>query len=254
MDIREVLRGLNLNQKEIDVYLASLEVGEGRITAISTKVGVPRTSLTYTLEKLRQRRLVEILQKNNRKIYIPLPPRKVISLLKNQRERLGEEIEELERALPQFDSLYSADSGPKIRIFQGTEEIKQIYEEMLEAPIDEIWYIGDTSKIEEILGGNYLKRWVKRRARANIKSKAIRVKTGEIYKSIYASSEELLRTVRFAPEGFESPSHILIYGNTLGIITTKKENVGLLIMSRDLATTMKSLFQEIWNNSKGDRP
>jgi HTH-type transcriptional regulator, sugar sensing transcriptional regulator len=249
MDIRPTLEQFDLSDKEIDIYLACLTLGESTIMPIARKVGLPRSTVLYALECLRNQGLISIAERNGRRIYLPLPPRTLLTLLKRKREALDEQIGLVEDSLPQLNQLFtSSPFEPKARIYRGQDELRQIYEEMLEAPVNEIWYVGDYSEIVEALGRQFMRNWVHRRAATGIKAKAIRIRTGEVADAEFAP-KTFLRSVRYAPDTFESPSHIQVYGDIVVIITTAKESFGIVVTSRDYATTVKSWFRELWKVS-----
>jgi len=250
LEIKSYLKNLELSKKEIKTYLACLELGESHIVPISQKVGIPRTTLVYILDGLKERGLIEIVPKRGRRLYLPLPPRTLVTLYKQRRDKMDEQLDSLQSALPELNRLYSLTPfQPKVRFFQGQDELRQLYEEMLQAPVNEIVYIGDVQEIEMSLGANYLKTWVRRRSDAQIKTRGIRIRSGEVDDPAYTQTREYNRNLRYAPEGFASPSNILIYADTVVVMTTAKESLGLAITSRDYATTMKAFFTEVWNGS-----
>lgn len=250
MKIDGYLEQLNLSKKERDAYLALLEIGESHIVPIAKKVNSPRTSVAYTLEKLRAHSLIEIVQRNSRKIYIPLAPRKIGTLLKNKKSKLEEQINAFELSLPELNRIYGIHPfDPKVRFFRGRDEIRQMYDEILNEPINEVTYVGENAKIAEMLGENFLKHWIKRRVSKKIWSKAVRVKSQELEEPIFQPSLETMRKVRYPPENFVSPAHIMIYGDHVAILTTAKESIGVVITSRDFARSMRSWFSELWKVS-----
>lgn len=251
MTIEEYLKQLGLSDKEARAYLALLELGESQIVPIAKKTATPRTSLVYILEKLRDRGMITILEHNSRRVYEAVAPRKIVTLLKSEQEKLSENIYSLEQSLPELERVYKLNPfQPKVRFFQGQEEIRRLYNEILDAPIDEAWYVSEIKKIENVLGKQFLKSWIKRRIALHIKSKAIWVRSEAVLdEPSYLESRANARSVRYAPEGFQAPAHTLIYGDNVITITTAKENVGTVITSRDFATTMKSWFHELWKVS-----
>ena len=251
MAIKSYLKAIGLEEKEIKTYITSLELKEASLAQISKKVSLPRSTVQYLLGKLKKRGLLEIVAKDTKHLYIANPPREVLTLLKNKQNKLNEQILKFEESLPELNQIYSTSLfQPRTRFFQG-EEIRKIYEEILDSPIDETLFIGSMEKTADAVGKKYLQNWMKRRAQLKIKTKAIRTRSGEMPDPIISASRQgLLRTMRLAPEGFESPSHIIIYGDNVAIITTSNENFGLVITSREYAITMKNIFKEVWKNSK----
>ncbi|HSI21100.1 MAG TPA: helix-turn-helix domain-containing protein [Verrucomicrobiae bacterium] len=246
MDLPEYLKKLGLGAKEARTYLACLELGESNIVPIAEKVKLPRTSVAYLLEKLQEEGLIEILERRGRKHYIPYPPRNILTKFKEKEEQAKEHSASFAQLVPELNRLYeNTPHQPKVRIFKG-EELRDIYEEMLNTKPKEICYVGSTKQIEEVVGARFLQDWVKRRAAAGIWTRAIRVKSEEPKDSVYAAGKEGQRDVRYAPTGFKSPANILIYGDTVVVVTTAKESFGVVTTSPDYATSMQSWFEELW--------
>ncbi len=244
------LEELGLSDKEVSLYLASLELGESYILPIARKTGIPRTSAVYLLEKLRDRGLITILKKGARHIYIPTAPSKISTLLKNKRVKLDEQINIFDLSLPDLNRLYgSKHFATQVKFFRGRDEVRKMYDEMLTYPIKEIVYTGEVDKMEAALGQQWLRGWIKRRIQTKIQTRGVRVRHLELEDDLYGSSPSLMRKIRFAPDGFTSPSNILIYADNVTIMSTDKESLGVVITSRDFAKSMKSWFKQIWDNS-----
>lgn len=253
MDMRAFLRQLGLEDKEVAVYLAALEVGESALVPIATRAGLPAMTTKYILEKLTIKGFVTAVKKNTRFLYIPQSPAQLLSILRRRREEVDRNIKHFEESLPELNRHLSFGMfAPKVRFF-GHQEIRTIYEEILKEPIDEILWIGDVEKIESVVGPDYLRNWIRRRIAKKIKTRVIRVREGEVDDAVYNSKSGFLRQIRHTPDGFGSPSHIIIYGDNVAIITTRKEAFGAVITSREFATTMKSCFREVWQNSHSPR-
>jgi len=251
MNIESYLRQLGLSDKESEVYLASLAVGESPIMPITKKVGLPRSTTYHILEKLRDEELLEILETPTRRVYVPYPPRAILKLLKKKRDTFEQEIDSFQSSLEEINGLYNTSAfQPKVRFFRGTKEIRHIYDEILEAPINEFCYISEVKKIEKVLGKDFLKEWLKKRIAKGIKSKTVWVRSESVPdEPIYAGSRNNLRTVRYAPSDFRSPAHTMVYGDNVVVITTAEENIGLVITSRDYATSVRNQFKQLWKVS-----
>lgn len=251
MDLQTSLTQLGLSVKEIDTYLTCLALGESAIVPITKKLGMPRSSVVYLLESLSELGLINIIQRNSRRVYLPHPPRSVLTLLKHKKQNLEEQIVSLEESLPELNNIYNSfPFQPDVHFFRGRKEIRDLYESVLEEPINEFQYISELKKIESVLGQAWLKSWLQKRIATGIKGKAIWIRSGTIKdEPLYRPKAHTLRNVRFAPENFASPTHILIYGDKVVFITTANENIAIQIKSRDLSESMRNIFRELWRVS-----
>lgn len=251
IEIEKYLEILGLSNKEIKIYLANLELGETSIMPIVQETRLARTTIYHILEKLRDQRLIEIIESRTRRIYIPYQPRKILTLLEQKQNKLKENIDTFSKTLPELTRLYDfSPYMPKIRIFKG-KEAKQIYEEILELPIDETLYVSELTRFEEMIEREYFSGWIKRRVAKGIKAKGILVKSEEVTdEPTYKAGKKYLRTIRYAPKGFKCPGSFSINGDNVSFITTTKESIGFVVTSRDFATSMKNWFRELWKVSK----
>jgi sugar-specific transcriptional regulator TrmB len=252
METLESLKILDLSDQETKIYSICLEKGEANLADICQAANIPRSTTKYILEKLKKKGLLNIVLKGKSQSYFALPPRNIVTVLKSQKEKIDEQIDEVRNILPQLNQIYgSTKNKPGVRYFSG-EEIRLIYEEILDSPISETLFIGSMAKTAEVVGLRYLKNWMKRRAALGIKTRAIRIREGEIKDDpvINTRTKNYLRSYRIAPENFKSPMHIIIYGNNVASISTSQENFGFVITSKEYAETMKNMFREVWKNSK----
>lgn len=246
MQLESTLKNIGLNDKESAAYLACLALGESTIVPLVQKTGIVRTTLLYVLERLSERGLIEIVQHATHRRYVALSPRGLVELIKKEEIRLKEQAASVEAALPELNRLYHADSfQPRVRVFKD-EELRMLYNEMIELPITDVCYIGDTTNIADPVGDPFLRDWIRRRAANGILSNAIRIRAGEQDVPEYIGREELLRTIRYAPEGFDCPAVIYIYGDNVAILTTAKESFGVVTTSKDYAKSMRSWFWALW--------
>jgi len=248
MDTKEILKKLGLEEKEIEIYLALLNIGETTIMPLVENLRLPRTTIYHTLERLRNYKLIDIVLRNKRRLYIPLPPGRIKYVLQREKLQAEEKLLSYENALPELNKIYKSSSiQPQVRLFRN-KEICLIYDEILDLA-DELWLVGEMGTID-VLGERYLKSWIKSRIKKKIPSRAISVRPDAGLDKIYCGTEGYLRTVRQAPDWFQSPTHILIYGNNVAIITTGNENFGLVITSKEYAKSMRNWFEAIWQISK----
>ncbi|MFH1536596.1 MAG: helix-turn-helix domain-containing protein [Patescibacteria group bacterium] len=124
MAIELTLKKLGLNQKEIEVYLASLQLGTATITELSRKSDIKRPTTYLIIESLLKQGLISIIKKKQKTYYAAERPKKILTILK-ARQR------ELEQSLPELEALYNSPKHkPKIQIYEGLEAVSNIYDQM----------------------------------------------------------------------------------------------------------------------------
>ena len=84
-----------------------------------------------------------------------------------------------------------------------------------------------------------------------IQVNAIRIKSKEIFIKGWQGGKEFLRDLRFFPtDKKDYYVNICLYDNKVAISSSSKESYVLIIESQELATSLKFIWQIVWNVSK----
>jgi len=113
--INTSLTELGLNEKEINVYLACLELGTASVAEIAKKSGVKRTSIYNFLEDLKNKGLISEIKKNRKTLLLPEDPHALILNRQNQIKKTEEQIKSLGNLIPSLMAIYNA-PGSKAKI------------------------------------------------------------------------------------------------------------------------------------------
>ena len=113
----------------------------------------------------------------------------------------------------------------------------------------DFFYIASVADLVESVGREFLNEWIVKRIAKGMKSTSIRIKEGETKNKLDGDSPENYRKIRYAPKGFKMPYTMFIYGKKVAFISTKKELFGFIVESADMATSMRLLFDVVWNTS-----
>jgi len=240
--LRKELEKLNLNEKEAGVYLAMLELGETNIERISEKSKIRRTTVYDVLEDLSEKGLAGHIKNKKRTLYYAEDPRKL-------EEQLDEKKMVLKNILPELMSVANLiDKKPKIRYFEGIEGIKNVYKDTLKYSSQEILMWGSPEVIKHFDNDWLWNYYVPRRIRNKIWMRAIGLDM-EVVKNIKSQDEKHLRKTRLSPYSqFPFEVEINLYGNgSIGIMSFK-EQFGLIIESKKIYNTLKSIFEMNWNS------
>src|SRR3989344_2709393 len=94
---KRTLEELEFDEKEVEIYLALLRIGETTATKISQETKVERTLVYYIIEKLINRGLVSFKLKNNVKYYSASNPENILEKLKEKEKSFKEVLPFLEQ-------------------------------------------------------------------------------------------------------------------------------------------------------------
>src|SRR3989338_2635126 len=240
--ISQTLAQFGFTHNQTKVYLALLELGEAKVQEIAKKARILRTTTYEVLEQLKQIGLISMYHRGNVRLYMAEPPRKLTHILESKQQAV-------QAALPELESLYNVgDFKPKIRYYEGLEGYKTVYEDTLTVSSKQLCGILSMQDLIDTLGETYMDNHIKQRVTARINLKVIRSESKEA-KPIWQNSKEELRTLRYAPDGFVFPLTMYIYDNKVSLMSSRRENFGLIIESREFMQTQKALFEILWKAS-----
>jgi sugar-specific transcriptional regulator TrmB len=246
METKQVLKDLGLNENEVKVYLELLKLGSSKVNEISKRLNLPRTTVYTVLNSLIQKGFASYAIKSGIKCFEAAQPKKILSLINEKKESLTQ-------ILPNLESIKASIlDKPSIEIYEGREGLKTLMDDIIESKPDELLTITSV-KIFKILEF-YFPHWVKRRAKAGIKTRIVgpRTKESESYLKKYKKTQKKeLREIRSLAENIKIDNRIEIYGNKMIITNLEKDNlVSLLIKDKKISNSFKAIFNLLWNQAK----
>jgi len=137
--------------------------------------------------------------------------------------------------------------GKDLQTLQGLR-MQQIEKESLECK-EELAIWNRKRVIEQLGGPEYMEELDRQRRAKGVKIRLIAVKDEE---NVFKGGEaDETREIRYAPKGMEIPMAVSIFDTgKVGYITSQAEKFGILIESKELETTMRTLFESFWKQCK----
>ena len=246
MSLENNLKQLGLEEKEAKVYLAALELGPTNIQNLAKKSEIKRSTLYEIIRNLKEQDLLTESPKGKRKIFIAAEPENLKRSIKLKEQLLND-------ILPELKSLNNIGFvKPKITFYEGREGFQKIYLDSLETKEKSICAIAPSKLIVDIVGEDFSNKYVEERAKRKIQTKLIHITSNATrYKYLDPKSfPKTLRSVRFTPSELVFNNAIVIYGNSVAIMSNKKEGFGFVVESADYAQTMRVFYDLLWNISK----
>ncbi|MBI4239748.1 helix-turn-helix domain-containing protein [Candidatus Uhrbacteria bacterium] len=243
MNITSDLKQLGFDEKKSRVYLALLELGFAKAHEISKKTKLPRPTVYDLLAKLSEEGLVSHFNKRGVKIFTAEHPQK----LKSQLEDKGKIIQNL---LPELSALFnSSNVKPHIRFYEGIEGVKTVFNDTLTAKNKLLRGILSMSDLYTSPGKHFMDSYVERRVHLGYELRVIRSKPKEVRQEDWPTSNQHRRTLHYAPSHMVFAMTTYIYDDKVSLISTAKENFGMVIESKEYRMTMENLFEALWNIS-----
>lgn len=239
------MKNLGLSEAESKIYLAALELGKALPKHLAEKASVKRPTLYQVLPDMMQQGLLTETPVGKRRFLVGEDPQNFL-------EKKQSELEQIEKLIPELRLLLSASrTKPKIIFYEGVDGVKKIYLDNLREKKPTLNLIGLENihpEIDKYAQHYYIPRRIKYGITidilisGSIKSPFMYLKTDP-----YA-----LRKVKILdPKKFPIPLDAYIYGDNVSFALWRKDSepIGLIIRSKEIATTMRSLFNFIWEKA-----
>ena len=137
---------------------------------------------------------------------------------------------------------------PKISFFEGLEGIKTVLDDTLNVQNKTLRGILSMEDLYKIPGKKFMDDYVKRRIEAGLRLRVIRSKSKDIA-SDWSGGFAENRDLRYPPVNMVFDMTTYIYDNKVGLISSAKENFGMIIESQEFSRNMGYLFEALWQIS-----
>lgn len=238
----DLLKEFGFKEKEASVYLGLLELGEAKAHDIALKAHISRSTTYEILENLKEDGFVAEIEKNKIKHFIANDPEIFKRDLEAKQHAFG-------LILPELKSVYNRlKSKPKITFYDGVAGIKAVFEDTLNAQNKTLRGILSMEDLFRVPGKEFMNDYIKRRVEKGYSLNVIRSKPKEIAPEWSGDPAEK-RDLRYPPENMVFDMTTYIYDNKVSLISTEKENFGMIIESEEFNKTMRHLFEALWQIS-----
>ena len=247
MNIEKALKDFGFSEKELKIYIASLQLGKDTATNIARKSGIKRSTTYLVLEELSKKGFVGIQQTQHTTYFSPAHPKKILTKLK-EKEKI------IEKALPTLFAMYRKHSRkPSVEMFEGEEAMRQIYWDIIEylKKGKEVLFFGFPDSVS--FYDSLIELWYKesRNKRYNIREllpTKINSRIKEYIKK-QSNNKNPRHHIRILPKKGSLINDNAIFGNKLVIFSSAEEPFALIIHSSVIANSYRALFNVLWNAS-----
>ena len=250
------LEELWLPKKDSEVYLTLLKLWSSVVGTISKECGIPRATTYQILDRLVDDKLVMKIDKDNILTYFPEGPEKILMKLSKQSREIEKKMELAEKLLPHLENLKNPyKANPRITYFEWIEWYKELMNKSLVWWTKELMMITnsrqkknipwDTSKLEEIMRFEQEEYW-KKRIEKRIRLRLM-TNWGELPKN-QQNDETELQEIRILPERFWDTETMVVFWDSVIMITDNYPLIWIYIEERQIATMMQNMFDFIWNS------
>lgn len=256
--IDELLTGIGLSSKESRMYVTLLRHGTQPTSILAKRAGFNRGTAYVILHALLERGLVTKMTKSKVQYFGPLSPHQLVAYLDHQEQELRDRKAKVQASMGQLLAISNPLAAqPKIQFFEGAQGARTVLESTLESPEKLLRAYLSIADISAFAGVEFFRDYTAMRIKKGFKLLAIRTqekdrkaRTFDKYAKKYVTSRAQRREVRHVSDALAFPMTIYIYGDRIGIISSKEESFAVIIESKELADMQRRLFDLLWVSLK----
>ena len=239
------LQKIGLTEGEAKVYLALSELGSSTVGPIVKESKVAYSNIYDILNRLIDKGIVSFITKNKTKHFQAAPPTNLLEYLNNKEKEITKQKASLKNVLSKIEKLQQGKQNQEAEIFLGIKGLKSAYEKLIENPDEE----------KEILFFNIYKKEYSEQfdlfyksisdLSKNLKNRGI---VNKDYKKSWFAKQAKFLKMKFVD--FPIPGNIDILENKILIVSWQPTITAILIHSENIANTMRTYFDEVWEIAK----
>jgi DNA-binding transcriptional ArsR family regulator len=230
-NLTAALRRLDLSAPQQTVFLSLVQDGPATARVIAARTGLTRPSVYDQLKVLRQVGLVNELMRESKTNFAATDLTHIDNLLQDKIERIERSRVSLATSLP--DLLDSAQTvSPKIRFFEGSEEIKNILKDVLWNAPKHITITWPSETMTEVFDAAYL-TWFAERLQAHGYQLTLSATPGHPF---FVTTKSSASCTFHKLTKRDTPTMATItYGTRTAHISSPREAFGFIVESQEYA-------------------
>lgn len=237
-----ILKNLGLNEREISIYYALLQLGPASIRDLAAKTEINRGTTYETLKTLVKKGVVNYLPKGKRRVFQPEDPSRLLALAEDKQQELEATLSSLKTdIIPGLRHLKPDFSSGNVRFYEGDEGVELVLKDILSSVDNsevKSYSVISTQALREHLYKPF-PTFTKQRIKKGISVRVLAIGDG-------GDEAELAERKWIKGEG--DASYIAIYPPKVAMISLKENNypVVVVIDSDAIAGTQKMMFDMLW--------
>lgn len=248
------LERIGLSEKEAFVYEYLLREGKTKVSDLIMNTPYKRGDLYNILYSLVEKTLIEQITDAKVVRFQAQDPYKLKDQIDKQRASVEENNAALKAVLPQMLSVFHlTQEKPSVRVYEGVEGLLKVYDELNDSREKELLLFRSVNDSDSAELQKLIENQIKKQIRLKIVTRALTpLEEGTRETFLRYDQANMVERRILQKNELALPAQFLIWGNTLAIISLKKQIISTVIENKDIAMSMRTLFEYIWNKSKSD--
>lgn len=250
--LEKYLQEIGLNEKEAAIYLALLQVDSASVVSLADKTKIKRPTVYVVLETLAKKGLVSEVEIGNKTHYAAEAPERLETYVERQKIVLEEHARRLKDVIPQLKSVQrEGGERPIVKYFEGKEGIVSSMEELYtsEDQDDTAYCIYSKDLLDSIFSAEDRSKYKKVRLGRDVKTKVLYT-----YENGEVPTDSTGERIKIDGQKYPITCDITIYEDRVRINTLGKSLSGIFIKSKDVADTLRSVFNLSFEQLKNKDP
>lgn len=244
--MNDLFSRLGLSVKETETFTKLLTLGAQPISVIAKQMGMPRSSMYFIVEKLKEHQLIEEFDQTGIKYVKCIPAKDIADVLKAEERNIKQTLLLLEEKLPALQALESTLSvTPKVKFSEGKDAVMKMYESL--AQEKELFAFFNPETVKHMMPAylNIIHETVLEHG-SRAKEIAVDCTEARTYKRKFQSTRH---QIKILPKGATFLSDCIICEERICMISYGENQIAAIeIFSKTLASTQRTVFEQLWNS------
>lgn len=243
-DIKNFLQSLDLSDKEVELYLCSLQHGPQSASTLSKKTGIARSTVNFIFNQLIQKGFATKETRENTTYFQVTPPESLEYILLEKQAKTKKQLSEFEALLPLLNGLKAKHGlASKVTYYDGLESLYRTIDDVCKED-QEVLFISSHNnmhpKVRHYIERHYLPKSKKHKN----KNKMIVSDGTELRNYLKKAKGVCEEIILVTPNKNPFTLTTAIYGDKVSFISyDPKDLSGVIIENPLIANHMRSLFE-----------
>lgn len=227
------LRKLGLEQKEVDVYLAGLELGPTSVQNLAEQADISRPTTYNVIEKLEQKDLFAQVEED-KTYYVAQSPDHLLGVLRTRKKELEEKEREFVRIIAALKSKYLLEDQGDIKLYKGQKGLKTLQEELSHCSESEFLVLSSEFKSQPAE--------IRKKIYQKVKQRLGEVEVKEIYPEQQTARQEWLHRKQLDVTDLKGT---LILADR-AVFLPHHQKSALLVENEVILRVLRVMFSQLW--------
>ena len=242
-DISPILRSLGLLDSEIKTYLAALELGPSTVIQLTGKTNISRQASYTAIEALIERGLMSSVEKGKKTLYASESPERLVAFAEAKMRNMESTLKDIKTVADDLHLLRKGEK-PAVKMFEGKEGLHAMLQDIIDSGVETFDELANEDAVSSVFSDEDLKPYKAKFDEAGIKARFMsRAKQQEPIRKKAVRQYINRKDIDFNGD-------ILIWDSKVAFLTFRGKMISVLIESKDIADTVRSLYQLAWDCDK----